>query len=182
VDLKTNPRVNSLQQNRSKRPVLFVDVDGVISLFGFDRSSPPEGRLHSVDGIPHWIGERCGAHLTALAEHFELVWATGWEERANEHLPFLLQLEAELPTLRFDGRKVFGEAHWKIAAVDEYASGRPAAWIDDSLDERCQAWAEARDEPTLLIETDAAVGLTEEHVEQLLEWARQLPAGADRVA
>jgi len=171
-----------LQQNRSKRPVLFVDVDGVISLFGFDRSSPPAGRFHNVEGIPHWIGECSGALLSRLASHFELVWATGWEERANEHLPHLLELEQELPTLTFDGRKVFGEAHWKIEAVADYARGRPAAWIDDSLDERCEAWAEEREEPTLLVETDAAVGLTEEHVDELVAWAEKVTADAGSAA
>jgi hypothetical protein len=163
-----------LQQNRSKPPILFVDIDGVISLFGFDRTAPPPGRLHTVDGLPHWIGERAGAHLTRLAPRFELVWASGWEERANEHLPHMLELPAELPTLSFDELKVFGEAHWKIAAVDAYASGRPAAWIDDSLDERCHEWARSRSEPTLLVETDPAVGITEEHVETLLAWAERL--------
>jgi hypothetical protein len=153
-----------VQKNPSKRPILFVDVDGVISLFGFDRSNPPAGLFHSVEGIPHWIGEQSGTHLMRLADRFELVWATGWEERANEHLPFLLQL-----------------AHWKIEAIDEYARGRPAAWIDDSLDERCRAWAEARSEPTLLIETDAAIGITEEHVEKLLAWA-DAPTNAERAA
>jgi hypothetical protein len=170
-----------VQKNSSNRPILFVDVDGVISLFGFDRSNPPAGRFHSVEGIPHWIGEQSGARLIRLADRFELVWATGWEERANEHLPFLLELEGEFPTLSFDGRKIFGEAHWKIEAIDEYARGRAAAWIDDSLDERCRAWAEARSEPTLLIETDAAVGITEEHVEELLAWA-DAPTNAERAA
>jgi hypothetical protein len=170
-----------VQKNSSERPILFVDVDGVISLFGFDRSSPPAGRIHSVEGVPHWIGERCGAHLTRLASRFELVWATGWEEKANEHLPFLLQLEDEFPTLMFEGRRTFGEAHWKIEAVDEYARGRPAAWIDDCLDERCQAWADARAEPTLLIETDPAVGITEEHVEELLVWG-DAPTKTERAA
>jgi hypothetical protein len=171
-----------VQKNASKRPVLFVDVDGVISLFGFDRSNPPAGRFHSVEGIPHWIGEGSGAHLTRLAERFELVWATGWEEKANEHLPFLLQLEGEFPTLSFDGRKIFGEAHWKIEAVDEYARERAAAWIDDSLDERCRAWANGRREPTLLIETDPAVGITERHVEELLAWADAVDAGETTAA
>jgi hypothetical protein len=160
-----------LQQNRSKPPILFVDVDGVISLFGFDRAAPPAGRFHTVDGIPHWIGERAGAHLSRLAHKFELVWASGWEDRANEHLPFVLGLAGELPTLSFDDNKVFGEAHWKIAAVDRYASGRPAAWIDDSLDERCREWARSRSEPTLLVETNPAVGITREHVQTLLAWA-----------
>lgn len=161
---------------------MFVDVDGVISLFGFEREAPPPGRFHNVEGIPHWIGERSGAHLTRLAERFELVWATGWEEKANEHLLFLLQLSEELPTLRFDGRKIFGEAHWKIEAVDGYAEGRPAAWIDDSLDERCWAWAESRRAPTLLLETDPAVGITERHVEQLLAWADEVTGIPERAA
>jgi hypothetical protein len=171
-----------LQQNRSKQPILFVDIDGVISLFGFDRAAPPAGRFHTVDGIPHWIGERSGAYLSRLAPRFELVWASGWEDRANEHLPFLLQLPGELPTLHFDDDKVFGEAHWKIGAVDRYASGRAAAWIDDSLDERCQAWAQARPEPTLLVETDPAVGMTEAHVERLLAWADEVDGWEESAA
>jgi hypothetical protein len=82
----------------------------------------------------------------------------------------------------FDARKVFGEAHWKIAAVDEYAWNRPAAWIDDSLDERCQAWAQSRSEPTLLVETNAAVGLTDEHVERLIAWADEVAPEAETAA
>jgi hypothetical protein len=171
-----------LQQKPSKPPILFVDIDGVISLFGFDRAAPPPGRLQTVDGMPHWIGERSGAHLVRLAPRFELVWASGWEERANEHLPHMLELPAELPTLSFDELKVFGEAHWKIAAVDAYASGRPAAWIDDSLDERCHAWARGRPEPTLLVETDPAVGITAEHVEILLAWADRIEQGSETAA
>jgi hypothetical protein len=171
-----------LQQNRSKPPILFVDIDGVISLFGFNRAAPPAGRFHTVDGIPHWIGERAALHLARLSPRFELVWASGWEERANEHLPFLLGLAGELPTLSFDDNKTFGEAHWKIAAVDGYASGRPAAWIDDSLDERCHAWAESRSEPTLLVETDPAVGITDEQVERLLAWADEVEASDESAA
>ena len=44
----------------------------------------------------------------------------------------------------FDGRAVFGSAHWKVDAIDEYAADRPAAWIDDNIDETCLAWAEGR--------------------------------------
>jgi hypothetical protein len=167
-----------LQQNTSTRPILFVDIDGVISLFGFDRAAPPPGRFHTVDGIPHWISEFAGLRLTRLAHRFELVWASGWEDRANEHLPFVLGLAGELPTLSFDDLKTFGEAHWKIAAVDRYSNGRAAAWIDDSLDERCVAWADSRSEPTLLVQTDAAVGITDEHVDRLLAWADEV---ADRL-
>ena len=100
-----------------------------------------------------------GARLVSLAERFELVWATGWEERANEHLPYLLRLPfRDLPSLTFAGRAVFGSAHWKVDAIDEYAEDRPAAWIDDNLDEDCIAWAEGRAAPTLLVETKPGAG------------------------
>jgi len=116
--------------------VLFVDVDGVISLFGFAPDGDFPGAAHSVDGILHCIATDCGERLRRLDEHFELVWATGWEEKANEYLPLILELPfKELPSLTFDGRAVFGSAHWKLGAIDDYAGDRPAAWIDDNLDE-----------------------------------------------
>ncbi|MBN1528368.1 MAG: hypothetical protein JW895_04870 [Thermoleophilaceae bacterium] len=162
--------------NGTTPPILFVDVDGVLSLFGFTpdiRELP--GPLHWVDGVAHCIPASVGPRLARLAEGFELVWATGWEDRANEHLPFLLKLPfASLPVLRFDGRAVFGSAHWKLDAIDEYAGDRPAAWIDDNIDEACMAWANGRDAPTLIVETLPAVGLTDEHVDDLLGWAKSI--------
>jgi hypothetical protein len=159
-----------------QRPILFVDVDGVISLFGFepgDETLP--GPLHWIDGVAHCIPDDVGVRLVSLAESFELVWASGWEERANEHLPFLLRLPfRELPTLTFGGRAIFGSAHWKVDAIDDYSRGRAAAWVDDNLDETCWEWAETRREPTLLIETKTWQGLTDEHVELLLGWAAGL--------
>jgi hypothetical protein len=162
-----------LEPKAQQRPILFVDVDGVISLFGF---TPGAGRLpgplHWIDGVAHCIPDDVGARLATLADRFELVWATGWEERANEHLPFILKLPIrDLPTLAFDGRAVFGSAHWKVEAIDEYAGDRPAAWIDDNIDETCRAWAEGRSAPTLIVQTDTAIGMTDEHVEELLRWA-----------
>jgi hypothetical protein len=158
----------------SRRPILFVDVDGVISLFGFRPGTPP-GVFHHIDGIVHCIGHDAGPRLRRLAERYELVWATGWEEKANEYLPHMLGLdEPYLPVLTFDGRAVFGSAHWKVDAIDEYAGSRPAAWIDDNLDDTCWAWAAGREAPTLLIETQSPVGITEEDVERLIEFADEM--------
>jgi hypothetical protein len=165
-----------LEPQAQQRPILFVDVDGVISLFGFSPGAGElPGPLHWVDGVAHCIPDGVGTRLATLAKRFELVWATGWEERANEHLPFILKLPfRDLPSLAFDGRAVFGTAHWKVDAIDEYAGDRPAAWVDDNLDETCVAWAEGRTAPTLLVETAPAEGLTDEHVAQLLRWADEL--------
>jgi len=161
------------------KPILFVDVDGVISLFGFAADDTLPGAFHHVDGIPHLIATDCGWRLQRLRERFELVWATGWEEKANEHLPLLLELPfRELPSLTFDGRAVFGSAHWKVEAIDEYAGDRPAAWIDDNLDERCERWAKGREAPTLLVRTEPSAGMTDEHVEELLRWAEEVSSAA----
>jgi HAD domain in Swiss Army Knife RNA repair proteins len=151
-----------------------VDVDGVLSLFGFE--SPP-GPVHLIEGVPHCINEAAGPRLARLARRFELVWATGWEERANEHLPHLLQLPfPELPYLSFDGRAQFGTAHWKLEEIDRYAGDRPAAWIDDSIDEECLEWARRREAPTLIVHTDSAVGITDEHVGELERFASAVRA------
>lgn len=157
-----------------ERPVLAVDVDGVISLFGFEGPlDEVGGRFHLIDGIAHCISNTAAEQLRRLAEVYELIWATGWEDRANDHLPQLLGLAGELPCLRFDGRARFGTAHWKLEALEEFAGDRPLAWIDDSLDQSCYDWADARSAPTLLVRPESDIGITEHHTEALLQWARE---------
>jgi hypothetical protein len=173
------------------RPLLLLDIDGVVSLFGFPPHDPPAGSFHWIDGIPHFLSAAAAAHLLALSEIFELVWCSGWEERANEYLPALLGLPAALPYLRFapavraasavsgvggdsgddDGTMRVTRGHWKLDAIDAYAGTRALAWIDDCLDDACHAWAAARAAPTLLVQTDAAVGITDGHVVELARWA-----------
>jgi hypothetical protein len=180
VGLKPNRRVKRTQHESDNRPILFVDVDGVISLFGFNPSGKPDGAFHSIDGIIHLIGAEAAGRLARLADAYELVWATGWEEKANEYLVHILALPGDLPVLTFDGRAVFGSSHWKLDAIDDYASGRPAAWIDDNLDDRAERWAAGRAEPTLLVRTESAAGITDEHVNRLLAWADRVSHGGTR--
>lgn len=159
----------------SAKPLLFVDVDGVISLFGFSLSKDAPGTFHWVDGVAHCIAAEAGARLVRLADAFDLVWATGWEQKANEHLPFILKLPfRDLPCLTFGGQAVFGSSHWKLEAIEEHAAQRPAAWIDDNLGDSARLWALDREAPTLLVETSSAHGMTEEHVDELLRWAGAL--------
>jgi hypothetical protein len=47
-----------------QRPVLALDIDGVVSLFGFE--GPPNeapGRFHLINGIAHCIPEDVGARI-----------------------------------------------------------------------------------------------------------------------
>jgi hypothetical protein len=160
------------------RPLLLVDVDGVISLFGFAPHTPPPGAWTIVDGTPHLLSATAGEHLRRLATSFDLVWCTGWEEKANEYLPHALRLAGPLPHLCFAGSPETSRTHWKLDAIDEHAgSDRALAWIDDGFNDACHEWAAARPGPTLLVPTEPPVGLTPEQVETLERWAR---AQADR--
>lgn len=152
-------------------PLLAVDVDGVISLFGFDSGlDRPPGRFHLIDGVPHCIAAGVGERLVRLSDHYELFWATGWERRANLELPPLLGI-TELPYLTFGGQARFGTADWKLGPLGEYAGERPLAWIDDSIDDVCRRWADDRPAPTLLVPTRSDIGLTDDHVAELVDWA-----------
>ena len=157
------------------RPLLLVDVDGVLSAFGFDAAAPPPGRPALIDGVPHWLPAQSTAALLRLADHFDPVWCTGWEERADEHLPWLLDLPRGWPYVPLKaaqgpGRGVAG--HWKLDAIDAFAGpDRAVAWIDDALDDECRGWAAARPAATLLVECDPAVGLVKQGEEALLEFA-----------
>lgn len=168
-----------------------VDIDGVVSLFGgWEGGWGPgntllgvrsgDGSLHSIDGTPHFLSFTAAAHLLELSSLFELVWASGWEERANEHLPHLLGLPPELPFLRFPRAVGRANAHWKLDAIDSYAGERPLAWVDDALNGACHEWARARRAPTLLVQTEPEHGLTSREATQLADWAQNLhlrPAG-----
>ncbi len=171
-----------------------VDIDGVLSLFGApaiaaqrsigalaggaaDARQALDGRLCSIDGMPHFLSYAAAAHLLALADCYDLVWASGWEEKANEHLPHLLDMPPGLPFLRFSRdaeRASSAGTHWKLDAIDSYAAQRPLAWIDDGFNAACHEWADARSAPTLLVATEPQQGLTESQAQVLREWAAQL--------
>jgi Swiss Army Knife RNA repair-like protein len=156
-----------------ERPLLLMDVDGVVSLFGFDHVDPPPGFPAAVDATPHWLSSHVGALLVRLSRTFECVWCTGWEERAEEHLPRLLGLPGGWAHVAFDALpRDARHGHWKLTAIDAHAGReRPLAWVDDALDDACERWADERPGPTLLVRTDPAVGLTVAHASALEAWA-----------
>jgi hypothetical protein len=159
------------------KPVLLVDVDGVISLFGFEPARPPAGRFVLVDGIGHLISEQAAGHLRALAPAFELVWCTGWEEKANDYLPALLGIAGPLPYLSFARNPGRAATHWKLDAIDAFAGPeRPVAWIDDAHDATCERWAASRPGPTLLVAAQPAIGIERRHVDALLAWSASVEA------
>ena len=161
----------------AQTPYLLLDVDGVLAPFAFV-SAPSGFALHTVrvsSGRRYdvWLNPAHGGWLRMLSEQFELVWATGWEHEAPRLLEPLLGLPS-MPVIEFTQSPVMGVPLWKLQDVDTYVADRPVAWIDDDLDVAVEHWASRRDSPTLLIRTDGTVGLTREHVAELVEFAELL--------
>jgi hypothetical protein len=155
------------------KPLLFVDIDGVLSLFGFASTDvPPRCSWHQVDGIVHLLSHDAAEHLQALQDDFELVWCSGWKDRANDHLPHALRL-GPYPHLTFAPDS---PGHWKLQAVIEHAGDRPLAWIDDDVNDAVRLWARERAAPTLIVETAPASGLTAALAQRLRAFAQTLPS------
>jgi hypothetical protein len=154
------------------RPVLLVDVDGVLNPWLAEYC--PDG-YHEYDFFP---GERVllspghGELLTSLASAYELVWATAWEHRANRLICPVLAMP-ELPVIEFPlgGRD---QMFRKLPSVIDAVGERPCAWIDDAHQPDHYAWAQERAVPTLLIDIDPAEGLTRDVIATLAGWAAGL--------
>src|SRR4051794_41895781 len=72
----------------SERPILALDVDGVISVFGFD--GPIEqlpGPFHLIDGMAHCIPQGIGGPAPGLPEDKGKAWAAGRGGRATRPPP-----------------------------------------------------------------------------------------------
>ncbi|WP_185836929.1 hypothetical protein [Streptomyces sp. WAC 06783] len=180
-------------------PVLLVDVDGPLNPYAAKPYRRPEGygthrlltprweaaerRRLTAEGLPNkpakplrvWLNPGHGAALAALP--FELVWATTWEEEANDFVAPVLGLPA-LPFIRWPsprpepGSGVF----WKTPEIVAWAKDRAFAWVDDEITDADRAWvAEHHGGPALLHRVDPRRGLTADDFGVLERWAAALP-------
>jgi hypothetical protein len=161
------------------RPLLLVDVDGVVCPYADELVDPAASGLAKVTvGYSEvWLARDIAEHLQALGELFQIVWCTAWEDHAAEFLAPSLGLPA-LPVIHFD-EPVMEECHWKWPAIDAFVGDRPFAWIDDEIGRDDLARARARAVPTLLVRVEGTHGLDDVHVEQLERFAESLRASPD---
>ncbi|MFN0025554.1 MAG: HAD domain-containing protein [Acidimicrobiales bacterium] len=124
-----------------------------------------------VDGFQLSWSRRHAGWLRDLAAHFDLVWATTWEHRANRAVSPRLGLP-QLPVIEFTSPRA-GDT-WKLTDVARYVSDRAVAWVDDELYLDAHRWAAERDAPTLLIRPQSSVGLIEAHVVELDAFGRAI--------
>ena len=98
-----------------ERPMLAVDVDGVISLFGFDDPARAPGEFHLIDGVAPCISHQARGERRGGFEWYGSL-GDGLGGARQRLPPALLGLPGDLPYLTFDGGARFGSAHWKLDA------------------------------------------------------------------
>lgn len=151
------------------RPVLFLDVDGVLNPYGAAECPPGFAEHDLFPGEePVRLCRAHGAWITQLRETFDVVWATSWNSEANRLLAPLLGLAplplAHMPQAPFHPRE-------KVRVIARFSGARPAVWIDDQHPPEARIWSTTRAQPTLLIPVDPTTGLTKDAVDQALAWA-----------
>jgi hypothetical protein len=145
------------------KPLLFLDVDGVVGVWDFrDHNevemleNPDTGR--GVCVVPKGIKNR----LERLAEVFEPVWVTAWFTRANDILY----------ALGLDPWEVLFWGQTKLADIPARAGKTPWVFVDDEIGFELRGnpgYTEQRN--TLLYNVDGKVGLTDKDTDFLVQWA-----------
>ncbi|TWD73357.1 hypothetical protein FB561_7246 [Kribbella amoyensis] len=161
------------------RPYLLLDVDGPLNP---DRATtPPPGyeAHHLREGDKTWdvlMNPGHGELITALAEVYDPIWATGWEHGANRLLAPRIGLP-EFPVITWPEGAIgagSGSLCWKTRHVAQWVD-RPFAWIDDEISDADTAYLEAQGVPAHYLHlVDSAIGLTAEDCATVREWAARL--------
>lgn len=155
------------------RPMLLLDVDGVLNPYGFSRRPAgfTEHHLFPDDDEPVLVNPEHGAWIGELTRTCDVTWATSWNQDANRLLCPLLGIGA-LPVLSMPAVP-FRPAD-KVPLIARHSRGRAAVWIDDLHTAEAHAWQRGRAEPTILIGVDPAVGLARGAVDRVHLWAARL--------
>jgi hypothetical protein len=106
-----------------------------------------------------------------------MVWATTWQDEANEVLAPRLGLPA-LPVVRWPEEAGAPGTprglHWKTPALVASAEGRPFLWVDDEIGPVDRLWVEGtHPAPALLHRVDPRRGLTDEDFAALADFVTE---------
>ena len=156
------------------RPYLLLDVDGPLN--PYRALTPPPGyhQRELREGDKTWnllLNPQHAVELNALAETFDLAWASSWEHGANRLIAPALGLPSDLPVIvwppaaRIGGRQGAGGGarrtglatdledaasplgagvSWKTSHVADWVGERPFVWVDDEVGDADRAYLAGR--------------------------------------
>lgn len=164
------------------RPVLYLDVDGVLNALHW-RDEPPletwDDFVHHANIAPYpdspdaynlWLSKKMVAEIAAL--DIDVFWLTTWRDAAPAVIAPLVDAP-EWPYIKWYRSK----AHALVNHQED--ERRPFIWIDDDVaDERFfPMFADQVISPDyLLIRPDGRVGITPADIEQMKTWLDDLKA------
>lgn len=174
------------------RPVVALDVDGVLNAFRMDPLQPGwsrfdvEMRAENIPDSPSAYGPETitvtlnpalhGPWIAALRQQADVVWATTWEQAANDLIAPLLGIEPlpvgisatkQPPTSKHLSPR--DSTAWKGEALSAAFPDRALVWVDDQN----LVYADALDvQEKLVIDPDPWLGLTPAQMEQVETWVK----------
>jgi hypothetical protein len=155
----------------TERPLILLDIDGVINVSNGDLREGWTGHLLQVDGGGEFVAVRDDLEklLDRLALVGDLMWASGWNESGPLLFGLLIPWLGDLPHLTFEW---VGIEVPKLATIQEAVGDRRVVWLDDRIPPEAAEWVASRPFPTLLVHVDPKVGLDEEHLAAIEDWAQ----------
>jgi hypothetical protein len=159
--------------DRTRRPLLFLDVDGPLLPFGESLQSASQ----ETADVPHLARLRLDAGPRLATLPCTLVWATAWLEDANTEiaprlgLPDLPVVSWPEPTGAQERLDQWFGLCWKTRTLVTWAAGRPFAWVDDEITDADRDWVSAHHPGLALLRSvNASRGLTEQDFVALETW------------